>query len=137
MAIIRTFKDLDAWKEGHFLVLKIYLITKNFPKEEQFGLSNQLRRAAVSITSNIAEGFSRGSYREKIQFYSIALGSLTEMQSQLEVSRGIGYISREQFNELDFYTVKVGKIIHGLIKGSKRILLKPNSEFQIPNSTHV
>ncbi|MBI4599730.1 four helix bundle protein [Candidatus Uhrbacteria bacterium] len=76
---MRSFTDLKAWQEGHTLVLKIYKITQSFPKEEQFGLTNQLRRAAVSLTSNIAEGFGRGSYKEKAQFYSIALGSLTEV----------------------------------------------------------
>jgi four helix bundle protein len=75
MEKIRSFRDLDVWKEGHKLVLEIYKITKNFPKEEMFGLSNQLKRAAVSITSNIAEGFSRKSLKEKIQFYSMAKAS--------------------------------------------------------------
>ena len=66
---IQSFTDLDAWREGHALVLAIYRITRDFPREEQFGLVSQLRRAAVSITSNIAEGFSRLSYKEKRQFY--------------------------------------------------------------------
>jgi four helix bundle protein len=70
---IRFFIDLYAWKEAHKLVLLIYNITKEFPKEELFGLSNQIRRAVVSVTSNIAEGFSRNSYKEKSQFYSMAL----------------------------------------------------------------
>lgn len=75
---IKSFTDLNVWKEGHKLVLQVYKLTKEFPKEELFGLTNQIRRAAVSITSNIAEGFSRHSYKEKLQFYSTALGSLTE-----------------------------------------------------------
>ena len=70
---IRSFTDLEAWKEGHKLVLLFYNITKKFPSSEKFGLANQIRRAAVSITSNIAEGFSRNGTREKVQFYYIAL----------------------------------------------------------------
>lgn len=75
---IQSFTDLNAWKEGHKLALIIYEITNKFPKEEIFGLSNQLRRAVVSITSNIAEGFSRQSYKEKAHFYFTSLGSTTE-----------------------------------------------------------
>ena len=97
---IRSFTDLDAWKEGHRLVLMIYQITESFPKEEMFGLVSQMRRCAVSVTSNIAEGFSRQSYREKIQFYSTAQGSLTELQNQLLVSRDVGFLKRKKFQEL-------------------------------------
>ena len=80
---IKSFTDLNAWKEGHKLVLMIYGITKQFPKEEIFGLTSQIRRCVVSITLNIAEGFSRQSYKEKVRFYSISLGSITELQNQL------------------------------------------------------
>jgi len=72
---IKSFTDLNAWREAHKLALIVYKITKDFPKEEMFGLTSQMRRAVVSITSNIAEGFSRQSYSEKVQFYSIAQGS--------------------------------------------------------------
>src|SRR3989344_224377 len=84
---IQSFTDLEVWRESHKLVLMVYKFTKNFPKNELFGLTSQLRRAVVSITSNIAEGFSRFSYKEKIQFYSIAFGSLTEVQNQLLISK--------------------------------------------------
>lgn len=90
---IQSFTDLYAWQAGHKLVLSIYEVTQKFPKEELFGLTNQLRRAAVSITSNIAEGFSRSSYKEKSQFYSMALGSLTEIQNQLLIAKDIKYLS--------------------------------------------
>ncbi|MDD5626597.1 MAG: four helix bundle protein [Patescibacteria group bacterium] len=78
---IKSFTDLDAWKEGHKLVLMVYEITKKFPKEEMFGLVSQMRRCVVSITSNIAEGFSRQTYKDKICFYSRAQGSVTELQN--------------------------------------------------------
>ena len=113
---IITFTDLDAWKEGHALVLLIYEITKLFPKDELFGLVSQMRRCAVSITSNIAEGFSRQSYKEKVQFYSMTQGSVTELQNQLLVTRGVGYITVEKFQDIMKQSVKVHKIVNGLIK---------------------
>jgi len=78
---IVSFSGLESWKKAHKLVIMIYQITKQFPREEVFGLISQMRRCAVSITSNIAEGFSRQSYKEKVQFYSMALGSVTEIQN--------------------------------------------------------
>ena len=119
---IRSFTDLDAWKEGHKLVLDIYKITKDFPETEQFGLINQIRRAVVSVTSNIAEGFSRNSFKEKIQFYSHSLGSLTEVQNQLLVARDVGYLANNIFSPVADQTVKVSKITNGLIKKSKAII---------------
>ena len=119
---IRKFTDLNAWKEGYVLVLKIYKATKKFPKEELFGLTSQIRRAAVSVTSNIAEGFSRNSYKEKLQFYSVALGSVTEIQNQLLIAKDIGYITKEDFDLLAQQTIKVNKITNGLIKKSKSII---------------
>lgn len=119
---IRNFTDLDAWKEGHKLVLMIYEITKNFPKEEMFGIISQMRRCAVSITSNIAEGFSRQSFKEKLQFYSMSQGSVTELQNQIIISRDIKYINEEKFQSIINQLIKVHKIINGLIKKSKTII---------------
>lgn len=116
---IKSFTDLNTWKEGHTLVLQVYKATKIFPKDEIFGITNQLRRAAVSITSNIAEGFSRASYKEKAQFYSIALGSLTEVQNQLIISRDIGYLSKEEFCKCEDQSITSNKLLNGLIKSSK------------------
>lgn len=116
---IRSFTDLDAWKEGHKLVLMVYKATKNFPKEETFGLISQMQRCVVSITSNIAEGFSRQSYKEKIQFYSISHGSVTELQNHLVIARDLSYINKSEFNDLANQSVKVHKIITGLIKRSR------------------
>lgn len=92
---IRSFIDLDAWKEGHKLVLMIYGITKRFPKDELFALSSQIRRCSISVTSSIDEDFSRQSYKEKAQFYSIALGSVTELQNQLLIAKDVDYIKQE------------------------------------------
>lgn len=118
---IYTFSDLNAWKENHTLVLQIYVITKKFPKEELFGITNQMRRAAVSITSNIAEGFSRQSYKEKIQFYSIAHGSLTELQNQLLISKDVGFLDEEDYKKISEQTIVGHKLISGLIKKTKEL----------------
>lgn len=119
---IQSFTDLRTWQEGHNLVLDIYRITRKFPKEETFGLVSQLRRAIVSFTSNIAEGFSRNSYKEKIQFYFMALGSLTEIQNQLLIAKDIDYITREEFNIFIEQTVTLSKMTNGLIKKSKSVI---------------
>ena len=118
---IKSFTDLNTWREGHKLVLMVYKVTKNFPKDEQFGIVSQMRRAAVSITSNIAEGFSRQSYREKVQFYSMAQGSNTELQNQLLIAKDIGYLTAKDFNETASQSVGVHKLLSGLIKKSKSI----------------
>ncbi len=111
---IKNFTDLNAYKEAHKLVLIIYKVTNKFPKEERYGLINQMRRATVSITSNIAEGFSRNTIKDKCQFYTLAQGSLTELQSQLLISRDLSYITKEDFNQIANQTVIVNKLINGL-----------------------
>src|SRR3989344_4669189 len=116
---IITFTDLNTWKEGHKLVIMIYRVTEKFPSKERFSLVDQIRRAVVSITSNIAEGFSRQGIREKIQFYLMAKGSLTEIQNQLYIARDVKYITAEHFNEICSQTIVVHKLITGLIKSVK------------------
>lgn len=116
---IKSFTELKAWQEGHRLVLDIYQLTSGFPQSEMFGLTSQLRRAIISFTSNIAEGFSRKSYREKWQFYSMTLGSLTEVQNQLLIARDIKYITVEEFNKIAEQTIIASKLTNGLIKSSK------------------
>ena len=110
--------DLKAWQEGHRLVLAIYKATKEFPRDEQFGLTNQIRRSAVSVTSNISEGFSRQFSKEKTQFYAIALGSLTELQNQIFIAKDVEYLSEPDFQKIAEQTIVVSKIINGLIKSS-------------------
>ncbi|MCX6808422.1 MAG: four helix bundle protein [Candidatus Berkelbacteria bacterium] len=116
---IQSFRDLKAWQEGHRLVLLTYKLTKLFPKEELFGITNQMRRAVVSITSNIAEGFSRNTVKDKIQFYAIALGSLTEIHNQFIISGDLNYINKEDFSKVEEKIITLHKIINGLIKGCK------------------
>jgi len=119
---ISNFTDLTAWKEGHKLVLMIYKVTGSFPKEEVFSLVVQMRRCVISITSNIAEGFSRQSYKEKLQFYSISLGSVTELQNQLLIAKDVKYISSKKYQEILEQSIKVHKILNGLIRSSKTVI---------------
>ena len=118
-AKIKSFTDLQTWQEAHKFVLLLYATTKDFPKEEMFGLTSQMRRVAVSITSNIAEGFSRFSYKEKIQFYRMGLSSLTEAQNQLRIAKDINYIKPEKFTLLEEISITVQKLLTGLIRKSK------------------
>jgi len=118
---IRRFTDLNTWKEGHKLVLSIYKVTSEFPSRENFSLIDQMRRAAVSITSNIAEGFSRYGNKEKIRFYYMALGSLTELQNQIIVANDVGYLKNDLKVNIEEKSIIVHKLITGLIKGAKKL----------------
>lgn len=122
MTPISSFTGLNTWKAGHKLVLHVYKKTKDFPKEELFGLTNQLRRASVSITSNIAEGFSRKSFSEKLQFYSMSLGSLTEVQNQLLIARDVGYLEKMEFDQMADEAIITSKLLNELIKSTRTII---------------
>lgn len=119
MEKIRNFTDLNAWKEGHKLVLIIYRLVEKFPKKEQFVLSSQLIRAVISVTNNIAEGFGRYGIKEKIQFYYMAQASLVEVQNQLLIAKDIGYIKASEFRKVWEQSIIVHKLISGLIKSLK------------------
>lgn len=109
-----AFEKLNAWKESRILVKNVYQLLDNFPKYETYALSDQLRRAVISVPSNIAEGSGRISTKEKIHFLEIAYGSLTETLCQLDIARDLGYISDEEFdNEKDKVNV-IGKQLSGL-----------------------
>ena len=96
----------------------LYSATNNFPIDEKYGLINQLRRAAVSITSNIAEGFRKNTVKEKRQFYQMALGSLTEIQNQLIIARDVGYIDTSTYKNINEHTNLVGKLLTGLLRSA-------------------
>lgn len=108
-----------VWQKGHSLVLNVYKVTNSFPRSEQFGLTNQLRRASVSITSNIAEGFSRQSIKEKIQFYYVAHGSLSEVENQTQIAFDLSYISENEYRNLLSQAQTVGKLLNSLISSTK------------------
>ncbi|PIR75647.1 MAG: four helix bundle protein [Candidatus Magasanikbacteria bacterium CG10_big_fil_rev_8_21_14_0_10_43_9] len=111
---------MTAWQKGHALVLMVHEMIQIFPKHEQYALSNQLWRAVVSITSNIAEGFRRESYKDKAHFYTMSLSSLSEIQNQLLIARDVGYINTETFMQIANQTVEVSTLLKGLIKATKR-----------------
>jgi S23 ribosomal protein. len=118
---IKNFTELRAWKEAYKLVKVIYVCTGSFPKEESYALTSQMRRSVVSVTSNIAEGFARRTRKEKMQFYYMAHGSLTELQSQLIVAYGVGYIDKTKLETIQEQIVSVQKLTNGLIKGTIKI----------------
>jgi len=118
---IQKFTDLTAWQEGHRLVLMIYQATKEFPPEERYGLCKQMRRAVVSFTSNIAEGFGRKSSKEKSQFYNNAKGSLTELQNQLLIAKDVDYLPKEVFNKVADQSITANKLLTGLLRATRQM----------------
>jgi len=115
---MRSHKDLDVWKKGIALVDSIYKVTKSFPNDELYSLTNQMRRAAVSIPSNIAEGAARGSKNEFIQFLYIALGSLSELETQVIIADRLGYLTGP--DKLSENIEVIRKLINGLTYSLKR-----------------
>jgi len=97
---IKSFYDLIVWQKGIDLVKQIYEVTKNFPKEEQYGLSSQMRRASISIPSNVAEGFRRRHNKEYKQFLNIALGSCAELETQVVIAAQLAYLRKEEEKSL-------------------------------------
>ncbi|MAQ75832.1 MAG: four helix bundle protein [Aquimarina sp.] len=95
-----TFRDLKIWQKSMQLVTSVYLETKDFPKEEIYGLTSQIRRAAISIPSNISEGFGRKGKNDYLKFLNIAMSSLFELQTQLEISKNLLFISEKTFDNL-------------------------------------
>jgi four helix bundle protein len=118
MEKILSFTDLKSWQKGHVLVLLVYQVTKDFPKEVRFGIIDQLRRAVVSITCNQAEGFNRHTKKEKAHFYYTALGSVAEVQNLLLVARDLVYLNKELFKQLANLSVEEAKLVKGLIRST-------------------
>ena len=109
----RRFEDLIVWQKSHALVLAIYQATRRFPKEEMYGLASQMRRAAVSVPANIAEGFKKRSHPDKVKFYNISQGSLEELRYYLILSRDLGYAGDSDLAQATLD--EVGRMLHGLI----------------------
>lgn len=113
---IKNFRDLKIWKRGTDLTIKIYRLTDQFPKSETYGLAIQMQRAAVSVPSNIAEGFRRQYAKEYKQFLCIALGSCGELETQVEVAHRLEYVYSEDYLALIQEIEEICKMIHGLMK---------------------
>lgn len=117
---METHKDLRVWQQSIDLVSSVYLMTKSFPKDELFGLVSQMRRAAVSVPSNIAEGFARGTDKEKIHFLRISSGSMSELETQLVLSKVLEYISEEEYQKVSEHLTVVWKQLNSLISSIRK-----------------
>ena len=119
---MKGHRDLDVWKRSVGLVSEIYAVTRTFPPEEMYGLVNQMRRAAVSVPSNIAEGAARDSQKEFLRFLSIAVGSLAEMETQVVIAVNLKFLNAE--NQLHPEIERIRQMLHGLVNGIKRNMKK-------------
>ena len=124
MTTFRSFEDIGDWQKGRELVNRIYQITAAGKFAKDFGLKDQIRRASVSIISNIAEGFERGGDKEFGQFLSVAKGSVVEVKSQLYLASDQGYLSNTEFEELRTFVDNTSRLIGGLMSYLKRSKLK-------------
>jgi four helix bundle protein len=119
---MKSYTDLDVWKKSRLLVKDVYLLTKDFPRDEIFGLSSQMKRCAVSVPSNIAEGHGRNHAKDTLQFFYISRGSLYELETQLFLSLDLEFIKKESF-DTNFETITHCKqMINGLIRYYKTLL---------------
>ncbi|MGY4706769.1 four helix bundle protein [Candidatus Bipolaricaulota sp. J31] len=130
---LRTHKDLDVWKESMRLAREIYRITKAFPREELYGLVSQMRRAAVSVPSNVAEGAARASAKEFVQFLYTTSGSLSELETQLLLAKELGWVSDEEIFSL---VERVRMMIFGLIRQVKGDRGPSGADHGSPNPDH-
>ena len=118
--MIKTFRDLIVWRKALVFVSAVYRVSRAFPKDELYGLVSQIRRCAVSIPSNIAEGFGRRSTGDYIRFLQMSAGSLCELQTQLEIARNVQYLSEEAYNELYDSSREIERLLSSLIKSLAR-----------------
>jgi four helix bundle protein len=116
MATFTTFEDIEAWKRGHRIAIEIYRITNTSGLKRDFGLRDQLQRSAVSVTSNIAEGFDRQGNKEFARFLRMSKGSSSELRSQVILAKDLGYLEEEKFRLLNQELIELNKMIGGLIK---------------------
>ena len=118
-----SYKNLEAYKESKTLVKKVYALLKKFPREETYALCDQLRRAVISVPSNIAEGSGRTSAKDQAHFFEMAFGSLMEVDCQMDIAHELGYVSSDEHEEV---TVQISKVA-ALLSGMRRKILNVNS----------
>jgi four helix bundle protein len=121
-AKIKSFTDLKAWQSSRVLVKSTYKLVEKFPPSEQYGLTSQMKRASISIASNIAEGFKRDTMRDKIHFYIMAHGSLTELQNQIILAQDLSFATSAHSKPLAELSSETDKLLTGLIRASKERL---------------
>ena len=129
-----TYKDLVVWQKAMALVTDIYRSTQEFPREELYGLTSRLRRAVVSIASNIAEGKGRDSDRELVRFLHNARGSVFEVETQITIARSLGFLSEKLFRGLDESTAEVGRMLTGLISRYREVPSATRRPFATPKA---
>ncbi len=110
------FWELDAWKKAHRLVLDVYCVTTDFPKEERYGVTDQIRRASSLVTANIAEGFERYHFKDKTKFYYQARGSVAEVQNFIILAKDLAYIDRETCKRIGESAKEIKMLINGLVR---------------------
>lgn len=115
---IQNFTDLHAWQEAKILAVMVYKETRSFPPEEQFGLTSQTRRAAISVSANIAEGFARRTSKDKRGFYQTALASLSELESHFLIAYDLAFLKKESLQVLREQMSRAGKLLNGLLRSA-------------------
>ncbi|MDD2710512.1 MAG: four helix bundle protein [Verrucomicrobiae bacterium] len=129
---MKTYRDLFAWQKAMSLVTEIYRMTGMFPKEEIYGITSQMRRCAVSIPSNIAEGYGRHSRDDYLRFLQMAMSSLFEIQTQMEIAMNLKYVEKNQFDEVYQSSREIERILAGLIQSVRVSPSKPRSFSLVP-----
>src|SRR5947209_15640804 len=122
-----SYRDLIAWQKAMTLVTEVYRLTDDFPRREMYGLTRQLREAAVSVPSNIAEGKGRQTKKDYLQFLYRARGSLFEVQTQIEVARRFEFLDSNRFTETDALAQETGRVLNGLIRSVQGQIASPES----------
>lgn len=117
---IQSFEDLEVWQQTQDLAVMIYKLSKNFPREEIFGITSQLKRAASSVSANIAEGFGRRTAKDKLQFYTIAYGSLLETKNFLHLTQKLGFIDKDTLNFHLKQTITCQKLLNASMRAIKQ-----------------